>query len=135
MRGPIDYIIVGFDKPNFDGSVIAELQKAVEAGVISVLALVVVHKDQEGNVTSFSADEAGDVEITFVDKSAADMVTEDDILEVGDLLDNDSAAGLLIVEHLWAKGLKSAILGANGSLIADGRIHPEAYVELTSKGE
>lgn len=135
MRGPIDYIIVGFDKPNFDGSVIAELQKASEAGVISVLALVVVKKDSEGNVTSLSADEAGGVEITFVDKSAEDMVTEDDVLEVGELLDNDTAAGLLIVEQLWAKGLKRALFAANGLLIAEGRIHPEAYAEIISKGE
>jgi len=40
---------------------------------------------------------------------------------------------VLIIEHLWAKPLKEALLKAGGKLVAEGRIHPEAEVELSMK--
>jgi hypothetical protein len=132
MRGPIDYIIVGFDGANFTGNILKELQKAEESGVISVLALAVVAKDAEGTVTTVGLTE-DTLEISKTFRLDDSLITEDDVTEVGDLLENDTAAGLLIVEHLWAKGLKQAILDAGGQLLADGRIHPDASEELEEK--
>lgn len=129
MHGPIDYIIVGFEGNNFTGEILQELQKAVESGVIDVLALTVVAKDQQGMVTTVEL--TGDaLAIATSLKTNNSLVSEDDIEEVGDLLENNTAAGLLIVEQLWAKGLKQAIMNAGGFLIADGRIHPDASEEL-----
>lgn len=132
MRGPIDFIIVGFDGNSFKGEILQELQKAVEAGVIDVLALSVVAKDDQGVVTT--VDLTGDM-LTVAQSFNADdsLISDDDVAEVGDLLENNTAAGLLIVEQLWAKGLKQAIINAGGHLIADGRIHPDAEAELETK--
>lgn len=132
MHGPIDYIIVGFEKLNFNGKILSELKTQEDKGIIKVLALALVAKDANGAVTSVDAASLGDdavVEFTQTLPSG-DLVNEEDITEVGELLDNDTAAGLLIVEHLWAKGLKQAIVEANGTLIAEGRIHPEAAEEI-----
>ena len=62
------------------------------------------------------------------------MVDSDDINEVGDLLETNTAAGFLVVEQLWAIPLKQAIINANGTLLAEGRIHPEAAAELNNGG-
>lgn len=135
MRGPIDYIIVEFKGNNFKGEILAELAKAVEQGVIAVLDLAVIAKDKEGNVASV---ELGTVKSDLaqnIAKANAGLINEEDVAEVGELLDNDCAAGLLIIEQLWAKGLKQAIINANGTLVAEGRIHPDAEKELDSKGE
>ncbi len=35
-------------------------------------------------------------------------------------------AGFLIIEQLWAKGLKEAIINAGGMLLNDGLVHPDA---------
>lgn len=132
MRGPIDYIIVGFEKPQFDGSILSELQKSVANGTIAVLALVLVAKDKDGVVTAvdLSEDTLTVVQSFNLDN---DLVDEDDLSEVGDLLENGSAAGLLVVEHLWAKGLKQAIVNSGGQLLVDGRIHPDANEELNQE--
>ena len=61
-------------------------------------------------------------------------MSEDDIQEVGELLEDNSSAGLLVIEQLWAKGLKQAIIAANGTLLSEGRIHPEASEELSKEG-
>lgn len=137
MRGPIDYIIVGVDGPKFDGSILAAIGGAIESGAIALVALSVIAKDTEGTVTTLDIAESGDAYLLdFVQKhpTSSDLVTQDDIDEVGELLDNDSAAGLLIVEQLWAKPLKKALLDANAYLIAEGRIHPEAAAELSQEG-
>jgi hypothetical protein len=51
MLGPIDYIIVGIKGNNFDGSVLEELKKAVDSGVIRLVDLLFVIKDKDGEVT------------------------------------------------------------------------------------
>lgn len=135
MRGPIDYIVVGFPGNKFKGEVLAELADAVEQGVIQVLDLAVIVKDEDGEVTSLelTADDAALAKV-FPQGEQQGLITDEDVAEVAEVLDDNCSAGLLIVEQLWAKGLKQAILNADGILLAEGRIHPEAYVELTEKG-
>ncbi|MDQ5944243.1 MAG: hypothetical protein QG658_310 [Patescibacteria group bacterium] len=134
MRGPIDYIVVGFPGNNFKGEALGELAAEVEKGTIGVLDLAVISKDEEGNVTEVElTDQAGIADILPIDTSRG-LITEEDVEEVANVLDENCSAGLLIIEHLWAKGLKQAILNADGVLLAEGRIHPEAYAELTEKG-
>lgn len=133
MRGPIDYIVVGFEGNNFNGSILAALADAIDKGIIALVALTVIAKDAEGTVTTLDIAQSGDqfaVEFAQKYQPSGDLVTSDDIDEVADLLENNTAAGLLVVEQLWAKPLKKALIDANGVLVAEGRIHPEAAQEL-----
>lgn len=133
MRGPIDYIIVGFEGNTFDGSILAALGEAIEARVINLVALAFISKDDAGNVTVLDIGDNGDtVVMDFVTKYEGNpaLVTDDDINEMADLLENNTSAGLLVVEQAWAIPLKQALVNANGVLVAEGRIHPDAVVEL-----
>jgi hypothetical protein len=133
MRGPIDYIVVGFEGNKFDGSILKALADAIDKGIIALVALALVSKDKDGNVTVVDVveDKAGyAAEFTQKYKPEKDTVDKEDVDEVGDLLQNDTSAGLLVVEQLWAKPLKEALLKANGVLVAEGRIHPDAAEEL-----
>lgn len=127
MRGPIDYIIVGFEGNNFKGEILKELEKVVADGTIAVLDVGVIVRDADGTVTSVELTETSNLNLE------GGLITEDDVAEVGELLEDNSSAGLLIVEQLWAKGLKQAIINANGTLLDEGRIHPDATKELDSK--
>lgn len=136
MRGPIDYIIVGFEGPKFDGSILKAVGDAVDSGVIGLVNLAVIAKDENGVVTALDIADMGDsYAMEFAQTYAADVegADKDDIEEMADLLENDTAAGLLVIEQLWAKPLKQAIIGAGGVLVAEGRIHPEAAEELNEK--
>jgi hypothetical protein len=138
MRGPIDYIIVGFKGNKFDGSILKALGDAIDSGVISLVALVMIIKDKDGTVTKVDITNLGDEYVVeFAEKYQAkdDYVTGEDVEEMGDLLENDTSAGLLVIEQLWAKPLKKSILDANGVLVAEGRIHPEAAAELNKEGK
>ncbi len=138
MRGPIDYIVVGFEGNKFDGSILAAIAEAVDNGTIGLIAMALVQKDSEGTVSTVDIADLGDEYVVeFTQKYAADstLVTKDDIDEVADLLESNTSAGLLIIEQLWAKPLKKALLDANGVLVAEGRIHPDAAAELNEEKE
>lgn len=138
MKGPIDYIIVGFEGNKFDGQILKAIEEASNQGIINVLALALVSKNDAGDVTTIDAINLGDeylIEFEQSTKANKDIVTKEDIDEVGDLLENNTTAGLLVIEQVWAKPLKQAIINANGVLIAEGRIHPDANEELNEKGE
>ncbi len=133
MRGPIDYILVGFDGNKFDGSILGALKDAVGSGVIAVVAISFVTKDVDGVITTLDLAESGDNEMTaLIEQYNPDssLVDQEDIDEISELIEPNTSAGLLVIEHLWAKPLRDAILGANGFLIAEGRIHPAAASEL-----
>lgn len=138
MRGPIDFVIIEFKKAQFKGEILKALEKATNDGTIAVLDMALVAKDKEGNVAAMELDQIDDEVIAEFAKAKgleSGMVGDDDIAEVADLLENDSAAGLLVIEHLWAKDLKKAIIDAGGTLMAEGRIHPEAAAELDKEGK
>lgn len=139
MRGPIDYIIVGFEGNKFKGSILEELDKVIADGTIAVLDLGLIVKDDKGEVTALELSEIEDKTVAEFAKGKnlqSGLIGDDDVAEVGDLLENNCSAGLLVVEQLWAKGLKKAIIDAGGVLVAEGRIHPDAAAEINDeKGE
>jgi hypothetical protein len=136
MRGPIDFIIVGFEGANFKGDILKALADAIENDTISLLALSVIRKDSGGNTQSLDIADLGDKYlVNFVEEYKVDdeLVSQEDIDEVSSLVENNTAVGIMVIEHLWAKPLKKALLDANGALIADGRIHPDAAEELSEE--
>ncbi len=51
--GPVEYIIVGFPGNKFNGKVAPELAKLIDGGLIRILDLTVITKDESGEVASF----------------------------------------------------------------------------------
>jgi hypothetical protein len=133
MRGPIDYVIVGFEGNKFDGSILRALGDAIESGVIALVDMAFVMRDEDDNVLKLAVSDLGDeYALSFVEqyKPAESSIDEDDIAEVADLIEKNCSAGLLVIEQLWAKPLKEAIINANGVLLGEGRIHPDASNEI-----
>ena len=86
-------------------------------------------KDTDGTVTEAEfADQSEDLQQTFGDFAIdpdLPLLTEQDIAKIGEQLEPDCAAGVLVIEHVWARNVKQAIADAGGFLVDDGRIHPE----------
>ena len=53
--GPVQLIVLGFDHPNFQGEVLAELEKLRDSDTIRVIDALAVSKDAEGDVTILKA--------------------------------------------------------------------------------
>jgi hypothetical protein len=143
MMGPVDYVVLGFEGNKFTGGILDELSKAVKNKMIRVLDILFIMKDKDGNVMEAEyEDQSDDLKKTFGDLKFSDdtpMLSESDVAKLGDMMDNNTAAGVLVYENEWAKGIKEEIKRAGGFLIDDGRIHPEkvqqAVKELETAGK
>ena len=139
MLGPIDYIAVSFKGNNFDGSVLEELTKATQSGAIRVVDLLFVIKDAACNVAMAEIadqhDELKEVAKLLGHTDDLPLLTEDDVQKLGAKMENDTSAGLLVIEQLWAKGLKVALLNVGAELIDEGRIHPDTIAAAVEEIE
>jgi hypothetical protein len=61
------------------------------------------------------------------------MITEQDVDMIAAQLAPNSTAGLLLIENLWAKKTKQAMLDANGRLVMFERIPHEVVEEALSE--
>lgn len=129
MLGPIDYIAVSFKGNNFDGSILRELQKATDSGVIRVVDILLLVKGKDGKVMMAEVEDQSDdlrqVAEALGHNGALPLLTEQDAEKLGAQMQNDTSAGILVIEQLWAKGLKQALLDKGAELVAEGRIHPD----------
>src|SRR5690349_13991861 len=101
VLGPLEYLVVGFENYRFTGQILAELRAAQEKGMIRVLDLCVVAKDNQGNVierelSELSGEEA--MELSPFAGNIMGLLAEEDIQQLAADLPNDSAAGLLLFE-------------------------------------
>jgi Family of unknown function (DUF6325) len=129
MLGPIDYIAVSFKGNNFDGSVLKALADATNRGLIRVVDLVLVIKDADGQVDwaemEDQEDDLKEVAQLIGHKGDLPLLTEDDVQKLGSHMANNTSAGILVIEQLWAIPLKEALQHVGGELLAEGRIHPD----------
>jgi hypothetical protein len=137
MLGPIDYIAVSFKGNNFDGSILEALSKAAKNGTIRIVDLLFVIKDEDGAITMAEVedqhDELKEVAKILGHKGDMPMLSEDDVEKIGKLMENNTSAGILVIEQLWAKDLKKALIDANAELLDEGRIHPEKAEEAVKE--
>jgi uncharacterized membrane protein len=157
--GPVQLLVVGFDQPEFDGGILAELERLGEQDVIRLVDLLVVYKDAEGNVerlqvSSLSTDEAEELGAVAgaliglgaggeegaeagavlgamgVDESGGHVLGEDDFWYVDDEIPNDSAAAIVLIEHRWAMPLRETIRERGGFHLADAWVHPADLIAV-----
>jgi hypothetical protein len=130
--GPIDFLALEFPGNKFDGSILANLLDLVQAGVIRIIDLVVIVKDREGGVLVRELQELDPDSVRVLDPlkvEVTSMITRNDIDGIAAALANNSAAGLLLIENLWAVKTKQAMLDANARLLMFERIPHEVVEE------
>lgn len=156
--GPVQLITLGFTHPNFQGEVIAELERLRRSDTVRVIDALAVYKDANGEIevehlSNLSPDEAVELGSKIgaliglgIDgeagmeagaaagaEAAADGInvfTDETAWDVLEDIPNDSAAALILLEHHWAVPLRDAIVRAGGVRLADGFISPLDLVEI-----
>jgi hypothetical protein len=123
--GPIDFLALEFPGNKFDGSILASLLELVQAGVIRIIDLVVIVKDRDGSVIVRELQELDPDTVRVLDPLQVEvnsMITRNDIDGFAAVLANNSAAGLLLIENLWAVKTKQAMLDADARVLIFERI-------------
>jgi uncharacterized protein DUF6325 len=131
QMGPIDYIVVAFPADRMTGEALPLLVDLVDRGVIRILDLVFLRKDEDGTVTTLSQvdlDRMKVLETALFEGAASGLLGADDVNEAAAALDPGTAAGVLVYENVWATPFATALRRSGGQLIASGHIPVQALV-------
>jgi uncharacterized membrane protein len=129
--GPIDFIALEFPGNRFRGEILPDLFELADKEIIRIIDLVTITKDQDGQVTVRELRELDPGHIEMFNPLKAEvnqMITESDIAMIAEKLADNSTAGILLIENLWAKKTQQAMIDANGRLVMFERI-PHDVVE------
>jgi uncharacterized membrane protein len=157
LMGPIQLVVIGFPPDaQFRGEIVRAMSDIRGRGVIRLLDVLFVRKDNAGRITTsihesdLSLQErevlgavvggllglaaGGDEESEALGATlAAQAIADDafgfgigDLQNVKDKIPPGNAALVLLIEHQWALELKGAVRGAGGVPIVQGFLTPEA---------
>ena len=130
--GPIDFIALEFPGNRFKGEILPDLFELADKEIIRIIDLVTIMKDQDGQVTVRELRELDPAHFEMFNPLKAEvsqMITESDIAMIAEKLADNSTAGILLIENLWAKKTKQAMMDANGRLVLFERIPREVVEE------
>lgn len=155
--GPVQMMVLGFSEPEFTGKIAAELDRLRNNDLVRIIDAIVVQKDDEGDITGMQvsdltqqeAMEMGAIAGALVGLGEGDedavvegailgaeegadghLIPDEEVWYVADVIPNGSAAAIILLEHLWAIPLRSAIVDAGGVALADEWIHASDLIEI-----
>jgi len=129
--GPVDYLVVEFPAgaSNFTGEMAAELVKLADAGTIRVIDVLILTKNEDGSVDAMELSDIEELgELQAIEAQLAELLAEEDVVNLAAAMDPGSTAGVLIWENTWAAPFAAAARRSGGQLIANGRIPIQAII-------
>lgn len=157
MYGPMQLFVIGFPGNEFSGEILPAINEARNSEIIRMIDYLFISKDPQGNISAAKGTDLGRKEVKQLNsaigallglgaagpegtKEGAEMgaefsqndmgLKESDIREIADNIPDNSSALLMIVEHLWAKKIKQALVNSNGVMLAQGMLTPELVVRV-----
>ncbi|MFH0172833.1 DUF6325 family protein [Streptomyces cacaoi] len=123
--GPIDYVVVEFPGNRMTGEGFPLLVDLVDRGLIRILDLLFVRKEEDGSVVGLEiADLTGDgaLDLAVFEGASSGLLGQDDVEEAGGALGPGNSAAILVYENLWAAPFATALRRGGAQLVASGRI-------------
>jgi hypothetical protein len=133
MTAPVQVLVVGFESPTFSGEVLAELDRLRDAGVVRLVDVLLVVRDEDGGFRTLPppagarADlghlAAGLLAVSPGDDGAPETV-EGDTWSLADAIPAGSTGAVALIEHTWAAPLVASIREAGGRPLDEAWLAP-----------
>jgi len=122
--GPIDYILVEWPGRQPNGEVAPHLVDLVDRGLIRILDVAFIAKDEDGTVAGIELADLGDgaAELSVFAGASSGLLSDEDLGEAAGALEPGTSAALLVFENAWAAPFVAAVRRSGGQLVASGRI-------------
>ena len=123
--GPIEMLVVKFPGNQFTGEIAPALVELVEGGIIRVIDILFVIKDEAGEVAVVEINDLDDDDFRRFDpvvEEISGLLTPDDAKWLSEKFEANSSAAIMLFENTWATKFRDALLRANGELILNERI-------------
>ena len=128
IPGPVEVAVISFEGNQFRGEIAPALQEIVDRGIVRIVDLVFISKDHAGRVLKFEVDDTDAAVAGAMSPLAGEisgLLSDDDIREIGEQLEPNCSAAMIVFEHAWLRRLREAVLNANGRVVAQERIPME----------
>jgi len=130
--GPVDYLVVEFPGNKMTGEGLPILVDLVDRGIVRVLDLVFVRRDDDGTVSAFEItdfDGDGALDLAVFQGAKSGLLDDQDIAEAGNAVQPGSSAALLVYENTWAAPMVGALRSSGAEVVASGRIPADVLME------
>ena len=109
----------------------------VDRGLIRVLDMAFITKDEDGNVAGLEIADVGEEvpEMKVFEGASSGLLGDDDIEEAATALEPGTSAAVLVYENSWAGPFASAVRRSGGQLVASGRIPVQAILAALEEAE
>jgi uncharacterized membrane protein len=124
--GPIDYIVLEWPKQQPTGEVAPMILDLHERGIIRILDVAFMMKDEDGSVVTLEVGDLGD--FAAFDGASSGLLGQDDLDEAASVLEPGTSAAVLLWENTWAAPVATALRRSGGQLVASGRIPIQAIL-------
>jgi uncharacterized membrane protein len=157
--GPMQILVIAFEDPKFTGEILPELHRLREHDIIRLVDLLVVSKDDEGNLSTVEQSDLSQNELQGlgavvgaligfgaegeegVQKGAEagaevlvdGLIGDEEKWAVADAVPVGSATAVALLEHRWAIPLRDAVHRAGGVTLDDSWVHPADLVASGAK--
>jgi hypothetical protein len=94
-----------------------------------VIDILILTKNEDGSVEAIELSDVDELgELQTLEAELAELLAEEDVVNLAAAMDPGSTAGVLIYENLWAAPFAAAARRSGGQLIANGRIPIQAII-------
>ena len=156
--GPMQLVVIGFGEAALPLDFVNQLRRLRDDGIVRLVDAVFIAKDEHGDLNEIEASDLSEDEAVLLGTLAGALfgygaageegielgaelgglaaeggefgLDRDDIDEIADLIPRGSAAAFILLEHLWAIGLKEALQNSNGAVIAHGWVTPATLIAM-----
>ncbi|MGW6006646.1 DUF6325 family protein [Oerskovia enterophila] len=135
--GPIDYLIVEFPSEAMTGEAFPLLVDLVDRGIVRVLDLLVLRKEDDGTVTGLELDELADgtTGLEIFAGAVSGLLGHEDLVEAAEAVEPGRTAAVLVYENVWAAPFATALRRGGAQLVASGRIPVQAVLAALEADE
>jgi Family of unknown function (DUF6325) len=129
--GPIDYVVLEWPSAFPDASEVQPLLlDLVNRGIIRILDIAFVAKDEDGSVSGLELGDLKQVAAAFAEFEGASsgLLGFEDLQEAASILEPGTSAAVLVWENRWAAPVAAALRRSGGQLAASGRLPIQAIL-------
>jgi hypothetical protein len=126
--GPVDYIVLEWPGKQPKGDVAPMIVDLADRGLIRVLDVAFMVKNEDGTVESLELGELEDGGFGEFEGASSGLIGPDDLEEAAAALDPGTSAAVLIWENRWAAPVAIALRRSGGQLVASGRLPIQSIV-------
>ena len=158
VYGPLQLLVIGFEHAALPLDFVHQLRRLRDDGIVRLVDAIYVAKDEHGDLTEIratdfskeetilfgtlamalfgygAAGEEGAALGAMLGERAAESnefgIDSDDMDEIADRIPRGTAAAFILLEHLWAIGVKESLRNTGGVVIAQGWLTPATLIAM-----